>query len=66
MKGMQGSYLSICNLEINPRLKLQIKPAIIVVGVLGLSKFVAMMWVVLKVCWVVMGFFMFLKKFPKD
>jgi hypothetical protein len=56
---MQGSYLSICNLEINPRLKLQIKPAIIVVGVLGLSKFVAMMWVVLKVCWVVMGFFMF-------
>jgi hypothetical protein len=56
---MQGSYLSICNLEINPRLKPQIKPAIIVVGVLGLSKFVAMMWVVLKVCWVVMGFFMF-------
>ncbi len=56
---MQGSYLSICNLEINPRLKPQIKPAIIVVGVLGLSKFVAMMCVVLKVCWVVMGFFMF-------
>lgn len=63
---MQGSYQSICNLEINPRLKPQIKPTILVVGVLGLSKFVTMMWVFKKVCWVVMGFFVFFFNFPKD